>query len=186
MKKHMTIFLAIILAIGMQTARANADEAFESGIGWYLDIVGYELPEQVLSRLSLEQGTQTFSIGEVKVTLREILYDGYWIYTSASVMPSSPDGGVIMPGSASFGDLVRGGYGETARSDERTFLEAAQQEGKRLLCVYVYPREFDELSFYFLDHRQDAGGETELQDAQGEQSGRAPGQRRRQPRQQLG
>jgi hypothetical protein len=159
-KKHMSIFLAIILAIGMQTARANADEAFESGIGWYLDIVGYELPEQLLGRLSLEQGTQTFSIGEVKVTLREILYDGFWIYTSASVMPSSPDGVIIMPGSASFGDPVRGGYGETAHSDERTFLEAAQQEGKRLLCVYVYPREFDEMSFYFLDHRQDAGGES--------------------------
>jgi hypothetical protein len=61
-----------------------------------------------------------------------------------------------MPGSAAMGDRVSGGNGENVREDNRTFLQAAIEDDNRLLCVYIYPKEFDALPFYFLDHRQDA------------------------------
>lgn len=62
-----------------------------------------------------------------------------------------------MPSSADINDFVAGGYRENLRDDSRSFLEAATEDKKVLLYVNVYPEEFDQIEYYFTDHRQDAG-----------------------------
>ena len=94
------------------------------------------------------------------MTLQEVLYDGIWLYTSAIVTPTDPATTLIMPASADIQDFVYGGYNENLRIDPRRFIEAALQDQKDLQRVSVYPVEFDQLSYYFLDHRQDAGDQS--------------------------
>lgn len=95
---------------------------------------------------------------DVKVTVREIVYDGIWLYTSADICAISPESVLVMPGSAAIGDPCSGLNGELDVEDKRSFKTAAFEDGKRLLAVYVYPKEFDELGEYFLDHFQRSGG----------------------------
>lgn len=95
---------------------------------------------------------------DVKVTVREIVYDGIWLYTSADISAISPESVLVMPGSAAIGDPCSGLNGEQGIEDNRSFKNAAIEDGKRLMAVYVYPKEFDELGEYFLDHYQRAEG----------------------------
>lgn len=37
---------------------------------------------------------------------------------------------------------------------KRSFLQVAKEDGKQLLAVYIYIKEFDEIGVYFLDHLQ--------------------------------
>lgn len=165
MKKSAACLLVFALLIGtLPPARAAVGETHQSGISWYLELYGYFLPEDIQGEIQSDTvDAKTLELGNVVISSMETLYDGCWIYITASVVPSSTDEVIVMPGSASTGDLMRGGNEETARADDdRTFLEAAKEDNKRLLCVYIYLKEFDALPFYFLDHRQDAGDRSTL------------------------
>lgn len=163
MKKAILIILTMLLTANrILPERAIADETIRSGIAWYLDLQGYPMQHAVKEGLHAFYMPQQEDCGDVQVTLQEVLYDGYWIYTSASVVPTSSETTLVMPGSAGMDERVSGGNGEKSRMDIRTFREAATEDGKRLLSVYVYPKEFDYLPFYFLDHRQDANDSSTL------------------------
>ena len=163
MKKAILIIITVLLAaIRILPGQAIADETIRSGIAWYMDLHGFTLSQAIEDGMHDLYKPQEADCGDVQVTLQEVLYDGYWIYTSASVVPTSPEMTLVMPGSAEMGDRVSGGNGEKSRMDSRTFREAASEDGKRLLSVYVYPKEFDYLPYYFLDHRQDASGSSTL------------------------
>ena len=164
MKKTAVYLMILALAIGtLLPVRAAAGETRQSGISWYLNLYGYSLPEDVQGKIQSNiADMESLEVGGVVITAMETLYDGYWVYAAATVEPVAPEKDIIMPGSAAMGDLVSGGNGETARGDGRTFLQAAKEDNKRLLCVYIYPKEFDVLPFYFLDHRQDAGDRSTL------------------------
>lgn len=79
---------------------------------------------------------------DVKVTVREIVYDGIWLYTSADICSITPESVLVMPGSAAIVDSCSGLNGEQGIADKRSFKNAAIEDGKRLLAVYVYPKEF--------------------------------------------
>ncbi len=87
----------------------------------------------------------------VRVTLREIVYDGVWLYTAAELCALSPETVMVMPGSAWAEDPC-------SAEDPRSFLAAAEADRKRLLAVYAYPQEFDAVGEYFIEHATLNGG----------------------------
>lgn len=89
---------------------------------------------------------------DVQVILREVVYDGIWLYAAADIMALNPDEVMIMPGAAWAEDPRNGMHGEKTIQDERTYMEAAAEDNKRLLAVYIYPKEFDSLNQYLLDY----------------------------------
>ena len=80
------------------------------------------------------------------------------MYTSASVWPQNPDEVIVMPGDVQKNDLLTGSYDEKPQSNMRSFESVAKEDGKQLLCVYAYIKEFDDIGEYFLDHFQKANG----------------------------
>lgn len=161
---NLVLALALTLAIGTTAALAQEAPAQESALKWMFDLYDYYLPEDTLAAAHAAFAPQTFECGDVTVTLDEVLYDGVWLFTSGTATHKSPETTLIMPGSAfAMEDMVAGGYNEGFRNDTRTFAEAAKQDGKTLLAVYVYPLEFDtQCDMYFVDHRQDAGERSTL------------------------
>ena len=124
-----------------------------SGIQEYFSIYGYDMPQSVQTQISALTAT-TIKCGEVSITLGEVLYDGRWIYTIAYVAPIDPRIVLLLPADAWLDDSVNGNYQENERNDNRSFLTAAKEDGKRLICVNVYPQEFDALPEFFMDHLQ--------------------------------
>ncbi len=146
----LTIFWT--LACGLSAFAAEND----SEISNFMKLYGYALPQSVLDDMHAAFSPQTVDCRDIKVTLSEMFYDGRMLYTSAQVTPIDPDAVLLMPGSAFLEDSVSGGNQEKERDDNRTFLNAAREDGKRLLCVSVYPKEFDAVGEWFSDHFQRA------------------------------
>lgn len=146
----------------------------ESGLRWLMNLYGYDISQNVINGIRDVWQPQSLDCEEVQVTLQEILYDGVWLYTSSTMKPPASNDVIIVPKSAFINDFMAGGYSENLRDDPRTFLEAALEEEKDLLFVGVYPSEYSQADYYFLDHRQDAeptstlfsGAPVTLQDAQ--------------------
>lgn len=134
----------------------HAEVTTSGSLGRYMSIFDYSLPSSLQEAMHTAFVSQTIDCGEVQITLEEMLYDGRWLYTSALAIPTNPEATLILPGSALLEDKVAGGYKESLRTDSRTFIQAAADDQKKLLAVYAYPSEFDQLPFYVIDHVQDA------------------------------
>ncbi len=120
----------------------------------YFTYYDFQAPDNISKKIDANFKPKTIDCGEVELTISEILYDGCWLYTASVATPKNSDQVLIMPGSAWIEDLVSGNYQENERQDNRTFIQAAKEEQKKLLCIYAYPKEFDDLPFYFIDHFQ--------------------------------
>jgi hypothetical protein len=155
MRKRLYIgVLTVCLLLGcgpITLAAENGSEIYN-----YIKLYGYELPQSVLDDMHAAFSPVAIVCGDIEITLSEMLYDGRMLYTAAYAVPIDPGAVLLFPGGAWLEDFVAGGYRENERDDNRTFLNAAREDGKRLLCVYVYPKEFDAVSEYFLDHFQRA------------------------------
>ncbi len=118
-----------------------------------------ELSADTTKYFTLEGDFTEVDCGLVKVSVEEVVYDTELntLYTAVTAVPTSDDV-MIMPGDASSGDNVCGNWGESLNTDTRTFLEAAKEDGKRLISVYAYPKEYEEEGCYGLDHLQLADG----------------------------
>ncbi len=157
------LFLCIALPLAAMTSGcAEASSPTESGIAWLMELYGYKPPEEAIHAMRESFQPQAFDCGLAQVTLQEVLYDGVWLYTSATVTPTDPETTLILPDGAGIDDLVAGGYGENLRSDPRSYRAAALEDGKELLLVRVYPLEFNQAGYYYTDLRQDAGDQSTL------------------------
>lgn len=151
----------LVLALGLllcTPAGALATQSLDDEGGYiaeYLDMYDCHLTNDVLRQIQTSFEPQEADCGSVRVRFNEILYDGQWMYTSASIWPKDPDAVLVLPGDAQMDDPLAGLYGEQALNDQRTFKEAAKEDGKRLLSVYAYMKEFDDTGAYFLDHFQE-------------------------------
>lgn len=154
------VFLCLLLFILPAYGKVLGSD--KSSIAWYMHLYGFDLTESIIEKMNASHSPVSYDCGPVQITLSELLYDGRWLYTSAAATPSNPETAIIMPGSAERSSKISGGYNENLRSDDRSFLEAAIQEEKQLLSIYVYPIEFEQSPYYFLDHRQDAGNRSTL------------------------
>ena len=163
MRKVLCFIISIMLILmALPYGLGESVSSTDSSIAWLMKLYGFDLSNNVIETMQESIHPQTFDCGSVKVTLQEVLYDGIWLYASATVMPVNPEVTLIMPGSATIGDFVSGGYQENLRDDNRTFQEAALQDEKELLCIYVHPVELEQAEYFFLDHRQDAGNQSTL------------------------
>lgn len=161
MRRIACFILGIMINLaGPQCSRGEPLLPTDCSIAWLMGLYSFDLPDSVIQAMHASFSPQAFNCGSVQVTLEEILYDGVWLYTSAIVTPTDPDTALIMPGSANMGDFVAGGYQENLRSDLRSFQVAALQDKKDLICVYILPVEFEQVAYFFLDHRQDAGNQS--------------------------
>ncbi len=109
-----------------------------------------------IARMSALEGDYTdVDCSLVKVSAKEVLYDTEMgtLYAAVTAVPASDDV-MFVPGDADSGDNVCGNYGENLNTDTRTFPEAAKEDGKRLIRVYAYPKEFEEEGSYAMDHLQ--------------------------------
>ncbi len=162
--KRMLCVLFSVLLVWLQLPCCYADSqaaAGESSLAWLMDLYGYTLPQNVATFAQTNFQPLTVDADGLLVSIQEILYDGVWLFTSVAVQPSS-DGYIIVPFEVELNDPIAGGYGENLRDDPRTFLEAAQEDGKDLMIVSIMPAEYEQVDFYFLDHRQDAGLQSTL------------------------
>lgn len=132
------------------------------GIPWLLRIYGYEIQDSVIEEMHQLFHPVILDCGDVQIEIREILYDGAWMYTSAVAIPTHPEDTILLPNSAAFDDCIAGGYFEDNRKDKRSFFEAANEDRKDLLYVEAYPIEYNESAYRFSDHRQDADPESTL------------------------
>lgn len=110
--------------------------------------------DKTLKKLNMPMQATVFKTEEIEIRLREVIYDGVWLYTAAEIESLAPDKVLVMPGAADVTDSRTGVNGERTVADNRSFIDAANDDGKKLLAVYVYPKEFDSLNEYFLDYRQ--------------------------------
>ena len=150
--RNMLICLFAILFLACCAPNVLAEQY--SGIAWSFELYGGELSDEALEWISDSYEPETIVFGDISVMFTEVLCDGRWLYASVEVKPNDPDAVLIIPCSAFLDDLVSGGYGEGLRDDGRTFIDAAAQDGKRLVMVYIYPDLLNTLPEYFTDHFQ--------------------------------
>ena len=163
LRKLACIILSIVLPfIPLISGYTESSLPVDSGIAWLMELYKYDFPDGIAHAMRSSFRPQAFDCGPAQVALQEVLYDGIWLYTSATVTPTNPEKTLIMPRGAGIDCLVAGGYGENLRNDPRSFLEAALQDQKQLLLVSINPLEFDNLPCYFVDHRQDNGDQSTL------------------------
>lgn len=138
-----------------------AEEAEENlPIEQYLQVtMGQDLTANTTKSFTLEGDIKDIDCTLIKVSIEEVFYDGEYesLYTAVTAVPAV-DNVLIKPADAANGDNICGNWGENLNTDTRTFLEAAKEEGKRLISVYAYPKEFEEEGAYSLDHLQLADG----------------------------
>lgn len=148
-KTLISLVLACALLCAMTPGLAE-EAAAPSGVGWmFQNYYDFDVPEAALEASAQDA---TLEVEGVTVQLQETLSDGEWLFTSALVSCNDPDV-LIMPGSAYHGDAVGGSEDMRVSDDTRSYLTAAQEDGKRLLAVYVYPVAFDQSDDpYMMDH----------------------------------
>lgn len=159
------LIAAIMIATILMSCSAGISESAETewvGIPWLMSIYGYEMDQSLVDEMHDNFQAQTFDCGKAQVTLREVLYDGVWMFTAATVVPTAGEDVIILPASADIEDFIAGGYQESLRDDQRTFLKAALEDYKQLLYVEIISDEYEESDFYFEDHRQDPGEQSTL------------------------
>lgn len=152
MRIRILAFLYAMLFLVGCAPMAQAEEY--AGIAWLMGMYGEELSDGVLEWMSAGYEPETVDFGDISVTFNEVLCDGRWLYTSVEVVPNDPEAVLLIPGSAFLDDRVSGGYGEALRGDDRMFIDAATEDGKRLVMVSVYPELLNSLPEYWLDHFQ--------------------------------
>lgn len=147
------LLLAAALACCLPLAAASV-QGDENHLEQYIGLYGYRFTEAVAQGVRRDFSPQSASCGPVQVRFRELLYDGQWLYAAASVRPTVPASTLILPGDSESGDPVCGHYFAENAADKRSYQTAAAADGKQLLAVYVYIKEFDQLGEYFLDSYQ--------------------------------
>ncbi len=162
MKKFVRMVSVILCLLLLPWSHTLAETTPESDLAWLMGLYDFTMPEACVMTPKNAQAPLIFDCGDVQITLTEVLYDGIWLYTAASAVPMHPDKAILLPGGAELQDFMAGGYGEGLRDDPRSFQDAALQDGKELINVFLYPIEFDDAPYYFLDHRQDAGSQSTL------------------------
>ena len=150
------IFLLCFPLAAFAAPNTNADD--DSYLARYMTRYDYVLPQTIIDQIQVYFTPQEADCDLIRVRFDEILYDGQWMYTSASVWPQNPDEVIVMPGDVQKNDLLTGSYDEKPQSNMRSFESVAKEDGKQLLCVYAYIKEFDDIGEYFLDHFQKANG----------------------------
>ena len=157
-----TTIVFVMILISCFAGMSESAETEWVGIPWLMSIYGYEMDQSLIDEMNDNFQAQTFDCGKAQVTLREVLYDGVWMFTAATVVPTAGEDVIIIPASADMEDFIAGGYQEGLRDDQRTFLEAALEDHKQLLYIEIIPDEYEESDFYFEDHRQDPGEQSTL------------------------
>ena len=148
-----------MIVLGLFSATSLAAESSihdKSYLARYMGLYGYKIPGNIVGRIQMDFTPQEADCGQIHVKFQEILYDGQWLYATASISPQEPETVLIIPGDAECGDPVAGYYDEKVRVDDRSFKAVAKDEGKQLLAVYAYIKEFDNKGAYFMDHFQEA------------------------------
>lgn len=155
-----SITFLLFLAAPLFTVQAFAEaateeEEFQSMVVFSL-LQDYgdetEIQNELQDDLSTASEPLVLEYEDVRITIDELLYDGLWMFAAAKIAPLDPDEVLVIPGSASPNDAVAGIYGENARDDDRSFIDAAKEDGKRLLSVYAYPTAY--VGEYAMDYRQ--------------------------------
>ena len=151
-QKTMMALLLLFLLIGM-TAVALADVSEGTPyLAAYFDYYHSQIPLEAQQRAAELMSPVIMQVGDVRITFQEVIYDGRWLYGAVSVVPSDPSKTLILPGDSELDMPVAGHYEENERQDTRTFREAAKEDGKELLAVYVYP--MGEAASYAIDSFQ--------------------------------
>lgn len=160
MKKCIRAALCFLTLLAL-AAPAGAAEKEATPLEKYWRVYGYTAPDNQ-ARAEMDGFREiTLKNDLVTVTVKQVIWDGYFLFTAAAARPNDPEKTLIIPAGLDKGDPVNGIWGETARRDARSFAKAAKEDGKRLLAVYAYPREFEIPPIdapYMLDALQEGDG----------------------------
>lgn len=153
--KLLTLTYFALCCIPMVALAVESASQEISYLARYMKLYGSTLSNEIIRQRRVQFTPQEIDCGQVKIRFNEALYDGQWLYTSASVWPKDASETLVMPGDSVLDDPVAGFYGETTRKELRSFGLAAIEDNKQLLAIYVYINEFDNLGTYFIDHFQE-------------------------------
>lgn len=163
MKRILAAIMLVTMILTFSSGSFSEDKESDwTGIPWLMGVYGYNMDQALIDEMHDSFPVQTFDCGKAQVTLREVLYDGVWMFTAATVIPTAGEDVIIFPASADIEDFIAGGYQEGLRDDPRTFLEAASEDHKELLYIQIIPDEYWESEFFFDDHRQDPDEQSTL------------------------
>lgn len=152
MQRAIVAFLLSLMLIGMTAVASSEVSEGTPYLAGYFDYYHCQIPLEAQQRAAELMSPVTMQIGDVRITFQEVIYDGRWLYGAASVVPNDPSKTLILPGDSELDMPVAGHYVENERQDTRTFREAAREDNKELLAVYVYPR--GEVNSYAIDSFQ--------------------------------
>ena len=85
--------------------------------------------DKTLKKLNMPMQATVFKTEEIEIRLREVIYDGVWLYTAAEIESLAPDKVIVMPGAADVTDSRTGVNGERTVADNRSFIDAANDDG---------------------------------------------------------
>ena len=133
--KLLSIFVLLLLIFSNSAyAETYGSRAIEAeGLVWYMDQYGIRLKENVIHRMKNFSPVQiNCNIAEVQLT--EVLYDGCWMYTAATIQLVNPEDTLFMPGSADINER----YAADLRKDgERIWSIAALVISRDTWISYV-------------------------------------------------
>lgn len=136
MKKKYAVLCCALALLMLCASFANAAEAqYASGIQDFVSLYGGKIPDELMQKVKATFVPITVQTDDVTVTIAEAMYDGRFLCLSAEAMPKDPDKVMIVPGSSGLDEPLSGGYPDKERDDNRSYLDAAKEDGKRLLMV---------------------------------------------------
>lgn len=153
MKKIISIVVKILslsVLLSATSYRFYATANVDSNVNEYLEITSFfhsydpefQLPLTVSENTNIRWEPIKITYGPIQISINEVLYDGYWMFTAANVM-SMNESIIIMPGASYPTDFYK--------NTDDTYLNVAERNNRYLTAVYVYPAYFDQLGSYFLD-----------------------------------
>lgn len=153
---QLLLFVILSCCLPVRTEAEDLSVIENSYLSQYMSLYGYTLGSESLKDSERGFSAQTIDCGLIQVRLEELLYDGQMMYTSASACPKDPIEVLVLPGGAEPGDPVSGHYFNDGTKDKSSYRTVAADANKKVIAVYAYIKEFDQIGLYFLDNFMDA------------------------------
>ncbi len=133
---------ATVLAISM-IILLMAAVAYAAATQWGLNSFNQKMPPEAQGALQTNLPQTGGEEADVRVKVREVLYDGQQLHVIVEVRPKEPDKVLLMAFDSVPEDVVLNG-GPVYANDQRTYAQVAKEEGRRLMNVNFHIEEAEE------------------------------------------
>jgi hypothetical protein len=108
-KVKCALLLSLILCFFHLYSYAEQTTCVDEGLSWLMNLYGFNISPKIAEYLQAGFQPQTLDCDVAQVTIKEVLYDGVWMFTTTKIEPKFPDKTIIVPVDADFNDYIAGG-----------------------------------------------------------------------------